>query len=111
MSFFKITKKVSKRDLAKLLATLGNFANAVVDVENGALILGGTSHSESEKILLEAGSRQEDLWGGNIDLTSRTIYHNAPINIRPNLNNESPQIADPIIRAKFSQAIKQKFRW
>src|SRR5690349_18645688 len=37
----------------------------VVDVEQGRIAIGGELHADAEEVLLQAGSRQQDLWGAN----------------------------------------------
>lgn len=58
-------------------------------------------HYESEQILLKTGSSQSDLWGGGIDLETKTIDFNSFINIRPNDQNNSNEILDSVKRQKF----------
>ena len=55
-------------------------------------------HFEGEKILLEQGSRQEDIWGGGIDIETKAIDYNSFINIRPTDNNTSNEIQNEILR-------------
>lgn len=75
----------------------------VVDVERGVAAVGGDMHADAEQVLLDDGSRQEDLWGANyypgrgregcVELTSL-------INIRPARGNRSMEIQDPALRAR-----------
>ena len=37
----------------------------VVDLERRVICAGGGLHSDEERLLLEDGSKQEHLWGGN----------------------------------------------
>ena len=67
-----MTLRIVTREIirAELIATaseqFGDLVKAVVDVARGIMVIGGELHSDEEAILLEQGSRQEDLWG--IDL-------------------------------------------
>ena len=60
-----------------------------IDIKKKVCSAGCDRHFDSENILLEQGSKQEDLWGGGIDLETMTIDCNSMINIRPKQNNKS----------------------
>ena len=61
---------------------------------------GGGLHADCEQILLEDGSRQEDIWGADWLPFSQETQFEALINIRPRQNNPSMIILDPAIRAR-----------
>lgn len=67
-------------------------------------------HFESEKILLEQGSKQSDLWGGGIDLETKVIDYNSFINIRPSDNNRDRYIQDPNIQKKLRKLSEYFFK-
>lgn len=50
---------------------------------------GGEIHADCEKLLLENGCEQDDLWGANWYPTNQRIEFEALINIRPRLGNRS----------------------
>ena len=75
----------------------------VVDIEQGIIAVGGELHSDAEAVLLDAGSRQVDLWGANYypGLGPRDcIEYTALINIRPSQGNRSMVIEDGEVRAQ-----------
>lgn len=37
----------------------------VVDIDRGRIAVGGELHADAEQVLLDAGSRQRDLWWAN----------------------------------------------
>jgi hypothetical protein len=64
----------------------------VVDVEREVAALGGELHADAEALLLERGSRQEDLWGANYYPglgPEACIEYTSLINIRPSQGNRS----------------------
>ncbi len=70
----------------------GNLVKAVVDVERKIMALDGELHADEEALLLENGSRQENLWGVNIypELEGpERIEFDSVINIRPSQGNRS----------------------
>src|SRR3989338_5112334 len=75
----------------------GEFVKVVVDIERCVIGLGGALHADAEAVLLDDGSRQEDLWGANI-FTGRTlntrIEWTSLINIRPRAGNRTIAVED-----------------
>ena len=75
----------------------------VVDVERGAIALGGEMHADAEQLLLDDGSRQADLWGANYYPgrgREDCIEYTSLINIRPAAGNRSMEIQDPALRER-----------
>jgi hypothetical protein len=67
-------------------------------------------HYDGEKILIEEGSSQLNIWGGGIDLENKNIDFNSFINIRPNQNNDSNEIQDSKIREQFKSLMEYFFK-
>jgi hypothetical protein len=44
-----------------VLKSFGNLIKAVVDVEKGIMVIDGELHADEEKMLLENGSKQQNL--------------------------------------------------
>jgi hypothetical protein len=105
-------KKIKEGDLKRICEEwFGRMAKAVVDVANGWVGIGGDLHADIEKILLEAGSSQKDLWGVNIfpfEPEEQRILYTALINIRPNQNNSSMEVTDPGIKQKIKSIIEER---
>lgn len=88
----------------------GNLVKAVVDVGRHIMALDGELHADEEALLLENGSRQEDLWGINIypDLEGpERIEFDSVINIRPSQGNRSHGVDDPAIRDKIVLVVSE----
>ena len=60
-----------------------------------------------ERILLDDGSKRDDLWGGGFDSETKEIDYNSIINLRPNDKNPSRDILSDKIRKKFADIIKK----
>ncbi len=69
----------------------------MVDVRRGILSAGGQKHVDGERLLLEDGSRQEDLWGAGLDLETAEMDFDSLINLRPT-QNTSREILDQGVR-------------
>ena len=54
--------RIEKDHLHRLVADgFGDMVKYVVDVERGIIAVGGQLHADAEAILIDSGSRQEDL--------------------------------------------------
>jgi hypothetical protein len=80
----------------------GDLVKAVVDIGRGVMVVGAEMHADEESLLLDAGSRQEDLWGVNLYPeqfgTSDFIEFDSMINLRPRQGNRSRSVEDPAVR-------------
>ncbi len=110
MSVVIIKDRVTQKDIRKASEEYGVYIKVVVDIEKNLLAAGGEWHADAEKILVEKGSKQKNLWGGGIDLNAKNIETVALINLRPNQGNNSQEILDAEIREKFLKIVKEKFR-
>lgn len=99
----------TKDEIEKLREFFDTYIKTVIDVEKKVCSAGANRHFESEKILLEQGSNQSDLWGGGLDMETKEIDYNSFINIRPKDENTSNEIQNPEIRKKFADLMKYFF--
>lgn len=103
-----LKKKATKEQIIKASEEFKTYIKIVADIEKEIVAIGGKFHADAEKILLENGSLQDNLWGGGLDLLSGKTDMQAIINIRPSKNNDSMEILDPKIRDGFNR-ITEKF--
>ncbi|MBI2315128.1 hypothetical protein HYU93_03700 [Candidatus Daviesbacteria bacterium] len=103
------TQPFTKVEIEKLKEVFDVYIKTVIDTEKRVCSAGMDRHFEGEKILLDQGSKQGDLWGGGIDLETKVIDFNSFINIRPNDNNTSNQIQNPEIRKEYEELTKYFF--
>jgi hypothetical protein len=76
----------------------------VVDVEQGRIAIGGELHADAEEVLLQAGSRQQDLWGANYYPgrgKDKCVQFTSLINISPARGNRGMELLDPVLRARI----------
>lgn len=104
-----ITDKTSISELRKMAQRMfGSLIKAVVDIEKGIMAVDGELHSDEEAILLEKGSKQENLWGINIypELPQKErIEFDSIINLKPSQSNRSRNVEDPKIRERITQIV------
>jgi len=80
--------------------TFGVLVKAVMDIEKEIIIVDAELHADQESILLENGSKQENLWGINIHPNvegDSWIEFDSMINLRPSWGNRSRGVEDPKI--------------
>lgn len=84
-------------------ATFGDLVKGVVDVSRGLLAVDAGMHSDLEALLLDAGSRQGDLWGISFYPrefgTTGFLEYDSMINLRPGQGNRTRSVDDPVARA------------
>lgn len=97
-------------EIEKLQEEYTFYIKTVIDLQKKICSAGANMHYENEKILLDQGSRQEDLWGGGIEIDDKTILFNSFINIRPAQGNTSNEIQDQKIRDEFEEHMKYFFK-
>lgn len=102
-----IRKKASKKELQDISKHFEGYIKLVVDVERKILVGGGDRHADDEKMLLDDGSKQENLWGGGFDLETKELDYNSIINLRPNQGNPSRDILSEEIRKKFDKIVRK----
>ena len=100
----------TKDEIDQLREQFDSYIKTVIDVEKKICSAGCDRHFESEKILLDQGSKQANLWGGGIDLETKTIDGNSFINIRSTQGNTSNEIQDVNIRTAFEKITKYFFQ-
>ena len=104
-----ITDSISWGELHNIAEQLfGDLVKAVVDIEKGIMAIGGELHADEEALLLQEGSRQENLWGINLypkKSGAERIEFNSMINIRPSQGNRSRGIENVEIQEKISAIV------
>lgn len=100
----------SKEEIEKLKEVFDVYIKTVIDIKRRICSAGMDRHYEGEKILLDQGSKQSDIWGGGIDLETNEIDYNSFINIRPHDNNTSNEIQSTEIRKRYGELTKHFFQ-
>ena len=104
-SILVLSRRIDVESLRKLAEEgFGEMVKYVVDVDRNLIAIGGDLHADAEQVLLESGSRQEDLWGANYYPgrgPDGCIEYTSLINIRPSQGNGSMLVQDPGIRERI----------
>jgi len=108
-----VNRKMGRTELAELAQMgFGDMVKGVVDVSRGLVAIDAELHADLETLLLEQGSRQEDLWGINLypdEEGEDFIEFDSLINIRPLQNNRGRGVYDPAIQEKIREIIGRWF--
>lgn len=78
-----------------------------VDVAREILAGGGELHADCEKVLLEDGSKQENVWGADWYPQTKEIGFESLINIRPRSLNRSMEIQNPALRERIETIVRR----
>lgn len=107
-----IDASLSRKELHTMAESrFRGMVKAVVDIERGLLAVDAELHSDLEALLLEEGSKQEDLWGINLypdQAGEGFIEHDSLINIRPSQGNPSRGVEDPKVRDRIRQIVLER---
>jgi hypothetical protein len=107
MKIHIIRQRATEKESREMLEELETYIKLAVDVERNILSGGGEYHADCEEVLLEDGSRQEDIWGADWYPESKTVEFVALINIRPRQGNRGMEIEDPKLRTKIETIVRQ----
>lgn len=108
----RIIEEVIRRDdLAQSLNVFdGPMVKGVVDIKTLILAVDAPLHADLEKMLLENGSSQDDLWGINLwfeDEGEDLVEFDSMINVRPRQGNRSRDVEDPETRKKILAVVER----
>ena len=104
-----IKEKIDREYLKKFLDNPFKYMVIfVVVIKKEIIALGGELHSDAEEMLVENGSDNRNLWGGNLypsEEKNNWIEYTSLINIRPSQNNPSMKIQSQEVKTKVNQII------
>lgn len=106
----KILKdKISIEEIKKMTQKMfGNLVKAVVDVEKKIMAIDGELHSDEEALLIENGSKQQNLWGINLYPEVKDenwIEFDSMINLRPAQGNRTRGVDNPQIKKAIIEIV------
>jgi hypothetical protein len=95
--------------VADMLQALRDYIKVAVDIEREVVAGGGVMHADCAQALLESGSRQKDVWGGDWIPESARVRFTSLINVRPTQGNRSTEVTDLRTRERMEQIIRRLF--
>jgi hypothetical protein len=104
-----IDRPIERAELARLVGQpFPDMIKFVVDLERRLVALGGELHADAEAVLIEQGSRQEALWGGNYYPgagEAECIEYTSLINIRPAAGNRTIVVESLDLRRRIHDLV------
>ncbi len=106
-----VTDKISKAELEEIAKEFFiGMIKVVVDVKKEIMAVGGELHVDANQVLIENGSKQQDIWGISIYFSKPAedwIEFFSLINIRPKEKNFSQDIESREIREKIKNIVNK----
>ena len=109
MKIHILREHATPEQVAEMLEELQTYIKLAVDVKRGIAAGGGEWHADCEKILLENGSQQEDIWGADWLPLEKQARFEAMINLRPRQNNRTMAIQNPVVRECVERIVRALF--
>ncbi|CAN5216546.1 hypothetical protein BH09PAT2_BH09PAT2_08050 [soil metagenome] len=88
----------------------GGMVKAVVDIEKEIMVVDAAMHADEEKMLLDHGSKLDNLWGINFYPEFEGddfVEFDSMINIRPHQKNFSRSIENPELQEKIRAIVSK----
>lgn len=106
-----LQETIKPADLANSEAIFeGPMVKGVVDIKRKLLAIDAGLHADLEKMLLEDGSNQDDVWGINLwyeDEGDNFIEFDSMINVRPRQGNRSRSVESPVVQQQIIEVVRQ----
>ena len=103
---YLLNVKAKPSQIDEMLEEYGTMIKIAVDIRREILAGGGEMHADCGRLLLEDGSKQDDIWGANWYPREKRVEFEALINIRPLLSNRSLVIQNQEIRNSVEMITK-----
>lgn len=104
-----VRKPATDQEIKEMLEVHESYIKVAVDIRREILVGGGEFHADCEAVLLDDGSRREDVWGADWIPANATVRCAALINIRPRVN-PTMEIHDPTTQRQVEAIIQQLFQ-
>jgi hypothetical protein len=109
-----VSESISLEELKRMADEgFGNMVKAVIDVEKQIMAVDGELHADEEALLLEHGSKQEDLWGINLYPEmpeDEWVEFDSMINLRPSQGNRTRGVHNPEIRQRIVEIVNKRVK-
>jgi len=102
-----LSKKITPKEFEQAREVYPDYIKTVIDIKKNILAVGGEYHIDCEEVLLKQGSKQEDLYGGGYQISTKKVEYMALSNYKPALKRVTYEIADLKIRQKLEQLTRQ----
>jgi len=107
-----VSDKISLNELKEMSEKMfGSIVKVVVDIEKEIMVVDADLHSDEEYLLLDQGSKQQNLWGINLypDKFEEEgwIEFDSMINLRPSWGNKTRGVDDSSLQEKIKAIVNK----
>lgn len=106
-----ITEQITIEELKEMAKKMfGSLVKAVVDVEKEIMAVDGELHSDEQELLIENGSKHENLWGINIYPEIKNedwVEFDSLINLKPASGHRTRGVENSEIREKVIRIVNK----
>jgi hypothetical protein len=103
-----LDRKITPQEFEQAREIYPDYIKTVVDIERNLLAVGGEYHIDCEEVLIQNGSKPENLFGGGFRISTMEIEYMAMSNYKPALGKITYEIMDPMVRSKLKE-LTEKF--
>src|SRR3989338_6368383 len=101
-----LRQPATEQQIMEMLEVHESYIKVAVDVRRDILAGGGEFHADCESVLVEDGSRREEVWGADWIPMEQAVRFGALINIRPRVN-PGMEIQDSEVRRKVEMITRK----
>ena len=106
MGILIVREPAMSSQIAEMRGEFGHFIKLAVDLEREILAGGGELHADCEEVLLNDGSKQENVWGGDWYPDTREVGFASLINIRPRQQNVGLELESRALREQLEKIVR-----
>ena len=99
--------KLTPQEFEQAREVYNDYIKTVIDIEKNIIAIGGEFHIDCEEVLIEQGSKLENLYGGGYRVSTKEIEYMAMSNYKPSLNRTTYEIMDSKIREKICNLTRE----
>ncbi|MEA5599745.1 DUF5674 family protein [Nostoc sp. UHCC 0252] len=103
-----ICDRATPEQIEQMLQEHKFYIKLAVDIERRVIVGGGELHADCEEVLLNEGSRQQNIWAASLMPATGKVIYESMVNLRPR-QNRSMEILDSNIKERMAQIIKEFF--
>lgn len=101
-----LDRKITAPEFEKAREIYNDYIKTVIDVERNIMAIGGEFHIDCEEVLIQQGSKLENLYGGGYRVSTKEVEYMAMSNFKPALNKTTYEVTDPTIRQRVYNLTK-----
>jgi len=102
-----IRSKATVQQVNNMLKALETYIKLAVDIERDIIAGGGVLHADCKAVLIDDGSKQENIWGADWIPSTQELIYEALINIRPKDDNPAMTVLNPDIRDRIKEIVER----